>query len=85
MGQLNISNAVSYCSYASYLIVRKKLKAAAEKLNKAVEIFSCLSNDHPINWVIHYANGILCEQRNNYEEASNLFKNSLELAVKKFD
>ena len=54
-------------------------------MGKAVQIFSCLSNDHPINWVIHFANGIFCEQKQNFDEASKLFKNCLEMAVTKFD
>lgn len=44
-----------------------------------------MSNDHPINWVIHFANGIFYEQKSNFPEADKLFKSSLKMAEKKFD
>jgi tetratricopeptide (TPR) repeat protein len=85
MGEYNLFNAVSYCNYAKYLMILNELKPAAENLGKAVQIFACLSNDHPINWVIHFANGVFYEQKNNYDEASKLFRSCLDMAVRKFD
>lgn len=69
MGQYNLFNAVGYCNYAKYLMLLNELKSAAENLAKAVQIFSCLSNDHPINWVVHFANGVFYEQKNEFGEA----------------
>ncbi len=85
MGQYNIFNAVSYCNYAKYLMLLNELQPASENLVKAVQIFSCLSNDHPINWVVHFANGVFFEQKNDFTEAEKLFKSCLNMAVKKFD
>ena len=54
-------------------------------MDKAVKIFSCLSSDHPISWVVHYTNGTFCEKKKKYEEASAMFSNCLEMAKNKFD
>ncbi len=85
MGQYNLFNAVSYCNYAKYLMMINQTKAAEENLAQAVQIFSCLSNDHPINWVIHFSNGIFYELKNKFKEADQLFKSCLKMAEKKFD
>jgi hypothetical protein len=44
-----------------------------------------MSNEHPINWIIYFSNGIFSEIKEQYVEADKLFKNSLEMASKKFD
>ena len=85
MGEYNIFNAVSYCNYAKYLMLLNELESASKNLARAVQIFSCLSNDHPINWVIHFSNGIYYEHTQKFDEASKLFKNCLEMAIQKFD
>lgn len=85
MGQYNLFNAVSYCNYAKYLMILNQQKTASESLAKAVQIFACLSNDHPINWVVHFANGIFYQHKNDLGEAEKLFKSCLSMAVKKFD
>ena len=58
MGQYNIMNAVSYCNYSKFLMMVNEMKEAEEQLNHAIEIFSCMSNEHPINWIIYFSNGI---------------------------
>lgn len=85
MGHYNIFNAVSYCNYSKYLMIVDEVKSAEEQLNNAIQIFSCMSNDHPINWVIYFSNGIFSEVKEQYVEADKLFKNSLRMAEKKFD
>lgn len=80
MGQYNLFNAVSYCNYAKYLMMINQTLIAEQNLSNAVQIFSCMSNDHPINWVIHFANGIFYEQKSNFSQADKLFKSSLKMA-----
>lgn len=85
MGKYNILNAISYCNYAKYLMMNKDMRGAEENLSHAVEIFSCMSNDHPINWVIYFSNAIFSEMKEEYKEADSLMKSSLRMAEKKFD
>ena len=64
IGIYNIANAICYCNYAKYLIIFKDIPKAEQCLEKAVEIFSHFSDDHPIKWLLMYCYAILSSAKN---------------------
>lgn len=59
IGEINLANAVTYCNFAKYLILVKEFEEAEAMLHKALEIFSCFSEEHPITWLVLYCTGLL--------------------------
>ena len=85
IGVYNIANAVAYCNYAKFLIIYKDLEGATDALQKAVEIFSCFSNDHPITWLLLYSSSLLKSLQDRNQECLEDFEACLKLALKKYD
>lgn len=84
MGQFNIPNAISYANLFKYLIALNDFEEAMAYHFKATEIFSRFSPDHPNAWVIHMSNGIILEQKKEYDQAIAQLEYCLRVATQKY-
>ena len=60
-------------------------EGASEALEKAAEIFSCFSSDHPITWLVLYCYSIYKAAKDHEQESLKDLEKCLEMALKKFD
>lgn len=77
VGECNLPNGITYCNYAKYLILVREFSEAERMLQKALEIFSCFSEDHPITWLVLYCLGLLKEKKQLFDDSVDYIVKSL--------
>lgn len=78
IGEINMPNAISYCTMAKFMSIRGKITEAEKYLNKAIKIFSKFPSNHPNIWIPYLIKSLLDRDQNIAVEIESV-KNSVNL------